>query len=118
MIQFLHFGTFCKQSVTHTADLGGRHLPYLHFRETLRNDALLVKLQLDPWWVTTDDVEAVTEPEHLDELEHRVEEMVAVGKLLDILEAHGVVEDGAHVTLHLGQHLLLRLDDDLTRRLV
>ena len=118
MIQLFYGRAFRKESVTHFAHIGSRHLADGNLRKTLRNDTLLVKLQFDPWRVTADDVEAVAKPEDFEELEHRVEEMVTVGKHLDILEAHGVVEERATPTLYLSQNLLLRLDDGFAGRLV
>ena len=51
------------------------------------NDLLLFIRPFFPWWVTTDNIKAISQPEHLQELQHWVEEMIALGQLLDNIKA-------------------------------
>ena len=56
------------------------HTSYSNFREPFSNNISIIKLQLQPWWVTADDVKTIAEPEHLKELKHWVEEVITVSK--------------------------------------
>ena len=51
------------------------------------NDLLLFIRPFFPWRVTTDNIKAISQPEHLQELQHWVEEMIALGQLLDNIKA-------------------------------
>ena len=56
------------------------HTTYSNFRKFLRYNIRIIKLQLQPWWVTADDVKTIAEPEHFKELKHWVEEVIKVSK--------------------------------------
>ena len=52
---------------------------YHHFGITFTEYGFIVELEFQPGRITTDNIKATSQPEYFDELQHRVEEVVAAG---------------------------------------